>query len=115
MIQSQQATRAYRAASENRSLREQEADVFRHASAALRAARTAGSTAQVRAVIDNRRLWSLVTILVRDSENQLPAPLRAQIASLGLAVQRELDLPEPDFDFVIGINEHVAAGLSGQP
>ena len=110
----QYAARAYRAASENRSVREQEADVFRHASAALGNARSASPIARPRAVADNKRLWSLVTILVRDDQNQLPLPLRAQIASLGLAVQHELDKPDPDFDFVIGINEHIAAGLSGQ-
>jgi flagellar protein FlaF len=112
---SKTAARAYRAAAESRSLREQEADVFRHASTVLRTARGAGPIAQARAVADNRRLWSLVTILVRDVDNQLPAPVRGQIASLGLAVQRELEAAEPDFDFVIGINEHIAAGLSGQP
>ena len=112
---SQHAARAYRVASESRSVREQEADVFRHANAVLSTARTAGAIAKARAVADNRRLWSLVAILVRDDENQLPLPLRAQIASLGLAVQHELGKPEPDYDFVIGINEHIAAGLSGQP
>ena len=112
---SHHAARAYRVASENRSLREQEADVFRHANAVLKTARTAGPIATARAVVDNRRLWSLVAILVRDNENQLPLSLRAQLASLGGAVQRELSKPEPDFDFVIGINEHIAAGLSGQP
>ncbi len=112
---SQHAVRAYRVASESRNLREQEADVFRHANTILNTARTAGPIAQTRAVADNRRLWSLVTLLVSDSENQLPLPLRAQLASLGVAVQRELGKPEPDFDFVIGINEHIAAGLSGHP
>lgn len=113
MNSSQHAARAYRVASASRSPREQEADVFRHATFVLRDARAGNPIAKARAVADNRRLWSLVTILVRDSDNQLPVALRAQIASLGLAVQRELDAPEPDFDFVIGINEHVAAGLSG--
>ncbi len=112
---SQHATRAYRVASESRSVRDQEADVFRHASAVLSTARTAGAIAKARAIADNRRLWSLVAILVRDDENQLPLTLRAQLASLGLAVQHELGKPEPDVDFVIGINEHIAAGLSGQP
>ena len=110
----QQAARTYRAASESRSLREQEADVFRYANAVLRNARTASLVAKTRAIADNKRLWSLVTILVHDRENQLPIALRAQLASLGLVMQRELQKPDPDFDFVIGINEHIAAGLSGQ-
>ena len=109
------AARAYRVAAENRSVREQEADVFRHATAVLRMARTSTDIAKARAIADNRRLWSLVNILMRDEDNQLPIQLRAQIVSLGIAVQRELDAAEPDFDFVIGINEHIAAGLAGQP
>lgn len=111
----QHAARAYEAASKSRSQREQEADVFRHASAVLSTTRAAGSIARARAVADNKRLWSLVSILVRDTDNQLPIPLRAQLASLGAAVQRELGKPDPDVDFVIGINDHIAAGLSGQP
>ena len=38
-----QATRAYQAAASHRSLREQQADVFRHFNGALRAARGAGA------------------------------------------------------------------------
>jgi len=34
--------------------------------------------------------------------------------SVGLAVQREMQRDAPDFDFLIGINEDIAAGLSGQ-
>ena len=109
------AARAYQVAAESRSVREQEADLFRYANAVLRTSRSATPIARVRAIADNKRLWSLVNILVRDESNQLPTALRAQIASLGLAVMRELDRPEPDFDFVIGINENIAAGLSGQP
>ena len=109
------ATRAYQAAAESRSAREQEADLFRYVNAALRTSRDSTPMARVRAVADNKRLWSLVNVLVRDEDNQLPTALRAQIASLGLAVMRELDRPEPDFDFVIGINENIAAGLAGQP
>lgn len=111
---SQHAARAYQAAADTRTLREQEADVFRRATASLRAARGAGPVAQARAVADNRRLWSLVSILVLDAENQLPSSLRAQIASIGMVVQRELDAPEPDLDFVMGVNEQMAAGLSSQ-
>ena len=113
-MSSQHAARAYQAASDTRTLREQEADVFRRATASLRVARDAGPVAQARAVADNRRLWSLISILVHDTENKLPPSLRAQIASLGMVVQRELDAPEPDINFVIGMNDHMAAGLSGE-
>lgn len=108
------AARAYQAASESRSAREQEADLFRQAISALRSSRTSTPMARARAVADNKRLWSLVNILMRDETNQLPLALRAQIVSLSIAVQRELDQDEPDFDFIININEHIAEGLSEQ-
>jgi flagellar biosynthesis regulator FlaF len=107
-----QAAKAYEAASVYRSQREQEADVFRRAIGALKAARTAGPVPRVRALADNRRLWMAVVDLMRDPENTLPAPLRASILSVGLSVQREMDRDAPDLDFLITVNEHIAAGLS---
>ena len=53
-----------------------------------------------------------VTDLMRDPLNALPQDLRASIVSVGLAVQREMDRDEPDFDFLIAINENIAAGLA---
>jgi flagellar protein FlaF len=70
---------------------------------------------KVRALADNRRLWMTVGDLMRDPGNALPATLRAAILSVGLAVEREMDRESPDFDFLIEINEQLAAGLSGQP
>lgn len=113
MTSLQHAAMAYQAASDKRSTREQEADVFRRANGALRAARNAGPIDRVRALADNRRLWVTVTDLVRDPSNALPNELRAAIASVGRAVQREMDQPEPDFDFLVGVNADLAAGLSG--
>jgi flagellar biosynthesis regulator FlaF len=110
-----QATRAYENASVFRSQREQEADVFRRAIGALRAARTAGPVARVRALADNRRLWMAVSDLMRDPASPLAPPLRAAIISVGLTVQREMDQESPNFDFLISINENIAAGLSGDP
>lgn len=106
------AARAYKASTLHRSQREQDADVFRRATAALRAAGEDGM-AQVRALADNRKLWTMVIDLVRDPANPLPVPLRAHIVSVGLAVNREMDSPEPDFPFLIGVNEQLAAGLAG--
>ncbi len=106
------ATQAYEAASVRRSQRAQEADVFHRATGALRTARDASAIAQVRALADNRRLWTTVGDLMRDPASTLPVPLRAQIISVGLAVQREMDNEEPNFDYLITINEHFAAGLS---
>jgi flagellar protein FlaF len=106
------ATQAYESASIRRSQRAQEADVFRRATGALRTARDASPIARVRALADNRRLWTTVGDLMHDPASTLPAPLRAQIISVGLAVQREMDNEEPNFDYLITINEHFAAGLS---
>lgn len=109
---SHQAARAYESASTHRSQREQEADVFRRAIGALKSARNADALQRVRALADNRRLWMAVGDLMRDPTNNLPAPLRASIVSVGLAVQREMDRDIPDFGFLIAINENIAAGLS---
>jgi flagellar biosynthesis activator protein FlaF len=106
------AARAYEAAANNRSLRQQEADVFRRAVGALRKARDAESLGRTRALADNRRLWLAVSDLMRDPRNALPHELRASIYSVGLAVQREMERPAPNFDFLISINEHIAEGLS---
>jgi flagellar biosynthesis regulator FlaF len=109
------AIEAYRATSRLRSQREQEADVFRQATAALKVAREGTMIQQVRALADNRRLWTTVGDLMRDPGNALPQPLRAAILSVGLTVQREMDQEAPDFNFLIGINESITAGLAGQP
>jgi flagellar biosynthesis regulator FlaF len=105
--------RAYQAAADVRNLRQQEADVFRRATGALRSCRNGRPLDQVRALADNRRLWLTVTTLMRDPTNALPAELRAGIISLGLAVDREMDKPSPSIDFLIGINESIVDGLCG--
>ncbi len=106
------AARAYEAASIRRSQRAQEADVFHRVIGFMRAARDASPIEQVRAIADNRRLWSTVGDLMRDPLSGLPANLRAQIISVSLAVHREMDRDEPDLDYLITINEHIAAGLA---
>ena len=108
------AARAYQSSADRRSLREQEADVFYRVVGVLRRAFAADSPMiQTRALADNRRLWTAVTDLVRDPTNQLPMSLRASIISIGAAVQREMDVPEPDWEFLISVNENLAAGLAG--
>lgn len=106
--------RAYGAITAGRSRGEHEADVFRRANGALRAARHGGRMDQVRALSDNRRLWSAVLTLVYDPASKLPVGLRGAIASIGLAVQREVDCESPNFEFLIAVNENIAAGLAGQ-
>jgi flagellar biosynthesis activator protein FlaF len=109
------AIQAYKTASRYRSQREQEADVFNHAISALNVAKGSGPIQQVRALADNRRLWMMVSDLLRDPSNALPEPLKASILSVGITVQREMDQEAPDFNFLISINRNIAAGLAGQP
>ncbi len=114
-MQHAQATRAYRAAAARRGPREQEADVFRRVTGVLRAARHGTPIDQTKALADNSRLWLMVGDLLRDPDNALPAGLRASIVSVGQVLQREMREPMPDFEFLIAVNEDIAAGLSGQP
>lgn len=88
--------------------------MFRHVILGLKAARGAGPIQQARAVADNRRLWITVADLVVDPNNPLPLPLKASIFSVALAVQRHMESKDPDWDFLVAINEEVAAGLSGK-
>ena len=88
--------------------------MFRRAVAALRKGRGANPVVQVRALADNARLWSTVIDLMQDPQNALPDSLRASIVSVGMAVQREMQRDAPDFDFLIDVNEDIAAGLAGQ-
>ncbi len=108
------AARAYAASAGLRSLREQEADLFRRANAALRQGRERGAVQLVRALSDTGRLWATVVDLLRDPANALPAELKAAIVSVGLAVQREVQNPTPDVDFLIAVNEDLAAGLAAR-
>ncbi len=114
-MQQAHANRAYRAASARRGPREQEADVFRRVTGALRAAQQGTPMDQVKALADNSRLWMMVGDLLRDPENVLPAALRASVVSVGQALQREMRRETPDFGFLIAVNEDITAGLSGRP
>ena len=107
------AVRAYQASARHRNVREQEAEVFVRINAVLRDAQRSDDLARVRAIADNDRLWTTTMDLMRDPTNGLPLPLRASIVSVGMAVRREGALERPDFEFLIGINEQIAAGLSG--
>jgi len=109
------AARAYGAATGSKSTREQEADLFRSVIARLQAGRMMGPSERVRVLADNRRLWITVIDLVADPTNTLPVKTRAGILSIGAAVQRELDAADPNFDFLITVNKHLAEGLSGNP
>ncbi|UPY39222.1 flagellar biosynthesis regulator FlaF [Sediminicoccus sp. KRV36] len=103
------AAAAYR---QRRTPRQMEAEVFVRANRSIREAMAEQSAAAIaRAKGDNRRLWDVVLSLVVDPANQLPAPLRSQVASLAHAVLRECEADPPDFQFICEMNEAVAGGL----
>jgi len=106
-------TRAYASTSAVRPPRLQEADLFFRVNGGLRAGQEIGGLKLVRALADNRRLWAQIELVAADHENQLPRETRAQLISISRAVQRELDAPAPDLDFLIEVNENIAAGLTG--
>jgi flagellar biosynthesis regulator FlaF len=109
------ASRAYAAAADNRSIRQQEADLFLMVNARLQTSRQAAPIARVRAISDNRKLWLALTDLVRDPTNPLPPETKAGIISIGLCVQRDMESAEPSLDFLISINKNIADGLAGMP
>jgi flagellar biosynthesis regulator FlaF len=108
------AKKAYQMAADCRDLREQEADVFRWANGFLHAAQTGNEIAFARAIANNRLLWQTVNDLLADPANALPDQLKAQIISVGKAVQREMRQASPDLAMLISINDNIIAGLSGQ-
>lgn len=104
------AARAYGASRGALDLRVQEADVFRRVIGGLKAAME-DEARRPRALSDARRLWLAVETALADPHNQLPRQLRAGIVSIGRAVQRELDQPEPDLGFLVEMSEAIAGGL----
>lgn len=105
----QDPTAAYRL---RRSPRHMEAEVFVRANRSIREALSEQSPGSIaRAKGDNRRLWDVVLSLMLDPANQLPAPLRSQVASLAHAVLRECDTDPPDLAFIAEMNDAVAGGL----
>ncbi len=112
MFPSGMAMKAYATAAAARDPGAQEAEVFHQVTALLRQASRGDARARRRALLDNRLLWSTVIDLLHDTDNALPPQLRAAIISVGLAVQRENARDEPDFRFLIDVNENIAAGLA---
>jgi len=107
--------RGYGATQRARTLREQEADVFRRVNYTLKAAIHANAIEKARALSDNRRLWLAIEAALINPENQLPQETRVSILRLGRLIQKELDAQEPDFNFLINMNDQMIAGLSGDP
>jgi flagellar biosynthesis regulator FlaF len=107
--------RGYGATQRARTLREQEADVFRRVNYGLKAALNGDAIDRARAISDNLRLWLAIEAAMVNPDNQLPEITRVGIMRLGRSVQREMENQEPDMEFLININDQMIAGLSGDP
>jgi flagellar biosynthesis activator protein FlaF len=106
------ARRAYQATRQAMNPREQEADVFRRVTGALKAGLEHEGIARARAIADNRRLWIALEASVRHPANQLPQQTKLAMLGLGRAVLKEMENAKPDLAFLIEMNEQLAAGLS---
>ena len=106
------AARAYASATAARSWRSQEADIFRQVNYRLTAARAGTPMDRTRALADTARLWNAMTAYLQDPLNALPIGTRTGLLSIGHTVERCLADASPDFDFLIAVNENIAAGLA---
>ena len=91
--------------------REQEADVFRRVTGALKAALEKDGIARARAIADNRRLWIALDASLRHPANLLPQETRVTMIQVGRTVMREMENAAPDLAFLIEINEQLTSGL----
>jgi flagellar protein FlaF len=105
------AQRAYQMTRKATDPREQEADVVRRVTWALKEALEKEGIAKARAIADNRRLWIALEASVRHPANQLPRETKVAMLNIGRAVLREMESQAPDMDFLIEVNEQLAAGL----
>ena len=105
------ARRAYQMTRQAMDPREQEADVIRRVTGALKAALEKDGIARARAIADNRRLWIALDASLRHPANQLPHEIKLSMLQVGRAVMREMEGPAPDLGFLIEINEQLASGL----
>lgn len=108
------SVRAYGAASALRSQRDQDADIFDTVSGRLASIRDGNGASRTRAIADNRLLWNTVVTTCLDPRNPQERGLKASLVSVGKAVLREMEKPEPDFEFLLQVNGNIAAGLRGQ-
>ncbi|MDZ4093356.1 MAG: flagellar biosynthesis regulator FlaF [Paracoccaceae bacterium] len=103
-----------------RSLRGIEYDLFARVTHQLKSAITTGKEnfgALATALHENRQLWSVLAVDVADSENALPAPLRAQLFYLyefTTAHSRKVLAGEASAEVLIDINTAVMRGLRGE-
>ena len=116
----QHATQAYQTvAKKTGSPRDLEANLLTKSAVALQRIRDnwdLADTELIGALKFNRKLWNVFVNSATNDDNPLPAPIRQNIANLGLFVlSHTLKLearPEPTrLDVLININREVAAGL----
>ncbi len=119
----QHAAQTYSAvAAKTGSPRELEADLLLNAAARLQTIRDGWDDKRPdlgAALHFNRRLWSVFVTSATSKENPLPAPIRQNVANLGLFVFKQtltvLADPKPEnLGSLININRQLAAGLLGQ-
>jgi len=68
------------------------------------------------ALLNNRKLWSVLLADVTSADNPLPAALRQNVANIGIFVMKQtvsvMDDPRPEkLGSLININRELAAGL----
>ena len=68
----------------------------------------------------NQLLWTIIQADVVDKENKLPSPIKANILSLSIFVDRQTikalaETKEQHLDILININKNLAEGLMAQP
>jgi len=117
------ASQAYARTSQNTgSAREIEAQALLKAAKQLRDVQSnwTGPTANMhKALLFNRRLWTIFLSAVETNDNPQPIEVRQNIANIGVFVmQRTIEMqlnPDPaKLKSLIDINCNIAAGLAGQ-
>ncbi len=118
-----QAAQAYgKVANQISSPREMEADKLLFAAAQLQAIRDAWDTKKSElndALLNNRKLWSVLVTSVTRPENPLPKNVRQNVANLGIFVLKQtmtaMANPQPEnLGSLININRELASGLLGR-
>ncbi len=98
--------------------RGQERELFSLVIAQLQAAKEAGTSSgeAAQALVSVHRLWSILIDDLGNTENALPAALRADLISIGIWCVKQADAirlgNSDDFQSLIEINELVRDGLS---
>jgi flagellar protein FlaF len=117
------AAQAYgKVANQISSPREMEADKLLFAASQLQAISDAWESKKSdlnAALLNNRKLWSVLVTSVTRPENPLPAAVRQNVANLGIFVLKQtintLADPRPEnLGSLININRELASGLLGR-